>query len=295
MLSRSSLAWQWVALVALLIGEVPAYGQAPAAKAPAGQVVGAAKAKADPATDSGGSKVDRASLLKLAANPMMIPLGLCSIAAVGFALERWVALRRSRVIPADFVERFVERVSNGKLDRDRAVELCRANESPVARIFARVVGYWGQPAAAIRLAMGQDAAGELADLRRNVRVLNATATLAPLLGLLGTVFGMIESFDAVAHSSSSGGARGGALAHGISLALGATAFGLVVAAFSVTAYYFLLNRLDVVIRDLDAQTRRVIDLVAAEPPTPRSTVGERREFPPRHEPRPSSLGRTEAV
>ena len=273
----------------LALAAHPADAQAPAGK----------KAAAAPTANPGGKKADptpaaigRASILKLVLNPMMIPLALCSVAAVGFALERLVALRRNRVIPADFVDRFVDRISNGKLDRDRAAELCRANESPAARIFARVVGYWGQPAAAIRLAIGQDAAGELADLRRNVRVLNGTATLAPLLGLLGTVFGMIEAFDAVATSSAPGGSKGGALAHGISLALATTAFGLVVAVFSVTAYYFLLNRLDVIIRDLDAETRKVIDLVAAEAPAPRA-IPERRDYAPRHEPRPTTLGRTE--
>ncbi len=60
-----------------------------------------------------------------------------------------------------------------------------------------VVTYWGQPAAVIRQALGYDAAGEVADLKRNIRVLNGTATLAPLLGLLGTVVGMIQSFEAV--------------------------------------------------------------------------------------------------
>src|SRR6185295_4776265 len=112
---------------------------------------------------------------------------------------------------------------------------CRAHESPVARVLGHVIRYWGQPAAAIRQALGYDAAGELADLRRNVRVLNGTATLAPLLGLLGTVIGLIESFDAL--GGRVGPARGEALAHGISLALVSTAFGLAVAVVSVAAYY----------------------------------------------------------
>lgn len=239
--------------------------------------------------------VGRASILQLIYNPMMLPLAICSVVAFGFALERLVALRRVRVIPPDFVNRFVDRLTNAKLDRDRAAELCRANESPAARIFAQVVGYWGLPAAAIRQAIGHDAASELADLKRNIRVLSGTTTLAPLLGLLGTVIGMIESFDALGGRAAAGATKGEALAHGISLALGTTAFGLLIAVFSVTAYYYLLNRVDVLIRDLDVETRRVIDLVAAEAQPARAAAGPDRRDYARHEPRPSTLGRAEPV
>jgi biopolymer transport protein ExbB len=200
------------------------------------------------------------------ANPMVWLLALCSIVTLGYALERLVALRRERVIPHEFVQRFLERLASGKLDRERATELCRANDSPVARVFALIVGYWGQPSATIRQAIGYDAAGELIDLKRNVRVLNGTATLAPLLGLLGTVIGMIQSFEAL--GGRVGPARGEALAQGISLALVTTAFGLAIAVVSVAAYYYLLNRVDVLVRALDENARRVIDLVSGEATRP---------------------------
>jgi biopolymer transport protein ExbB len=220
------------------------------------------------------SSIGRQSVLRLftQANPLLWPLVLCSVVTVGYALERLVALRRERVIPHDFVTRFLERLATGKLDRDRAAELCKANDSTVARVFTMVVSYWGQPAATIRQALGYDAAGEVADLKRNIRVLNGTATLAPLLGLLGTVVGMIQSFEAV--GGRVGTAKGEALAHGISLALVATALGLGIAIISVTAYYYLLNRVDVLTRELDDNARKVIDLVAAE--SIRPTASERR-------------------
>ena len=276
-----------------LLASVPAPGQAQDEKAEAAPKPATA-AKAAATAPRGG--VGRSSILRLVTNPMMLPLAACSVVAVGFALERMVALRRNRVIPREFVGRFVDRLSNGKLDRDRASELCRANESPTARIFAQVVGYWGLPAAEIRQAITHDAAGEVADLRRNIRVLNGTATLAPLLGLLGTVIGMIESFDAIG-SSTVGTAKGEALAHGISLALGTTAAGLLVAVISVVAYYYLLNRLDVIVRDLDAEVRRVIDLVAAEAPRPSAGSEARRGAHDygRHEPRAATLGRAEPL
>jgi biopolymer transport protein ExbB len=247
---------------------------------PAGEDSGAnagARANAGP---NAAATVGRGSILRLfaRANPMVWLLALCSVVTLGYALERLVALRRERVIPRDFVHRFLERLASGKLDRDRALELCKANDSPAARIFALAVNYWGQPAATIRQAIGYDAAGELTDLKRNVRVLNGTATLAPLLGLLGTVIGMIQSFEAL--GGRVGPARGEALASGISLALVTTAFGLAIAVVSVAAYYYLLNRVDVLVRALDEHARQVIDLVAAEAlrpmPVPTATGGERR-------------------
>ncbi len=88
------------------------------------------------------------------------------------------------------------------------------------------------------------------------------STLGPLLGLLGTVVGIIQSFDAL--GGRLGPARGEALAHGISLALVATAFGLAIAIVAVVFYYFFLNRVDLLVQELDDRTRQVIELVSGE-------------------------------
>jgi biopolymer transport protein ExbB len=208
--------------------------------------------------------VNRGTVLQLLlrANPMLWPLGVCSIFTLGISLERLLALRRKRVIPTEFVDRFLERLAAGKLDRDRALELCRANDSPAARVFAQVVKAWGQPGATIRQNLSFDAAGEVVEMKRNLRVLSGLATLGPLLGLLGTVVGIIQSFDAL--GGRIGPARGEALAQGISLALVATAAGLAIAIFAVTAFYYLMNRVDVLVRELDERTRQAIELVSAE-------------------------------
>ena len=208
--------------------------------------------------------MDRSSVLRLVlhANPMLWPLAICSVVTLGYVLERWLALRRDRVVPREFADRFLERLSSGKLDRERALELCRAHESPAARVFAMVVGAWGQSGIAIRQMVSHDAAGEVVELKRNLRILSAMATLGPLLGLLGTVVGIIQSFDAL--GGRIGPARGEMLAHGISLALVATAFGLSIAIVAVTFYYYFLNRVDVLIRELDDRTRQVIELVSSE-------------------------------
>jgi biopolymer transport protein ExbB len=221
--------------------------------------------------------VDRSSVVRLVlqANPMLWPLVICSIVTLGYVMERLVALRRERVVPHEFVNRFLERLSTGKLDRERALELCKAHDSPIARVFALVVNAWGQPGVAIRQMVQYDAAGEVVELKRNLRVLSAMATLGPLLGLLGTVVGIIQSFDAL--GGRLGPARGEALAHGISLALVATAIGLGIAVIAVAFYYYFLNRVDLLVRDLDDRTRQVIELVSSE--TLRLAPSDRRHFP----------------
>ena len=221
--------------------------------------------------------VDRSSVWRLVsqANPMLWPLGICSVVTLGYVLERLLALRRDRVVPREFADRFLERLSSGKLDRERALELCRAHESPAARVFAMVVGAWGQSGIAIRQMVSHDAAGEIVELKRNLRILSAIATLGPLLGLLGTVVGIIQSFDAL--GGRIGQARGEMLAHGISLALVATAFGLSIAIVAVTFYYYFLNRVDLLIRELDNRTRQVIELVSSE--SQRLVPQDRRHLP----------------
>jgi len=214
--------------------------------------------------------VDRGTIGRLlwTANPMLWPLAACSIVTLGIALERLSAIRRKRVVPPEFVDRFLERLAAGKLDRDRAIELCKAHDSPAARVFTHIVKAWGQPGAAIRQMVAFDSSGEIIELKRNLRVLSGMATLGPLLGLLGTVVGIIQSFDAL--GGRAGPARGEALAQGISLALLATAFGLAIAVVAVTVYYFLLNRLDALVHELDDRARRVIDMVSSDAAFPPS-------------------------
>lgn len=221
-------------------------------------------APASPAPAAGKPGVDRNSLrrLLLTANPILWPLGVCSILTVGVALERLLALRRKRAAPPEFVDRFLERLAAGRLDRDRALELCKAHDCVAGRVFGHAVRAWGRPGAEIRQIVASDSAGEIVEMKRNLRVLSAMATLGPLLGLLGTVVGIIQSFDAL--GGRAGSARGELLAQGISLALIATAFGLAIAILAVSTYYFLLNRLDVLTREIDDHVRQVVDMVSGD-------------------------------
>ncbi len=193
---------------------------------------------------------------------MMIPILCCSFVALVFTFERVIALRTGRVIPRPFVKRFMHRLQEGELDRDQALVLCEENGSPVAQVLAHGVRKWGRPAVEIEQALLDGGERAVNGLRRYLRVLNAIATISPLLGLQGTVFGMIHSFNQIAASDAMG--KQELLAGGISEALLTTAGGLTVAIPSLVAYLFFLGRVDRLVIEMDALGQELVHEISAE-------------------------------
>ena len=193
---------------------------------------------------------------------LMIPLGICSLIVLSLSLERSLALRRSRVIPRPFVRRFTECVEDGQLSFEEANEICDEFDCPVAEVFQAAIKRWGRPMLEIEQAV-IDAGDRVADgLKRFLRVFQAISNVAPLLGLLGTVLGMIESFDAMGAAAAGGNPE--SLAAGISTALITTAGGLVVAIPAYLAYVYFGSKSDQYLNDIDRLCQRVIDCVSAE-------------------------------
>src|SRR5690606_26617011 len=130
-------------------------------------------------------------------------------------------------IPRPFVKRFIQQLRENQLDKAQALELCEQNDSPVARVFAAAVQKWGRPSVEVEQAIIDSGERVTNGLRKYLRMFNGIATVSPLLGLLGTVVGMIQAFNAIATSDAMG--RPELLAGGISQALLTTAAGLTVA------------------------------------------------------------------
>ena len=193
---------------------------------------------------------------------LMIPIGLCSLILLAVVFERLVSLRRGRVIPKPFVRRFMQQMEQGDLDRAQALQLCEENDSPVAKVLAGAVRKWGRPAVEVEQAVID--AGERATngLRRYLRVFNGVATIGPLLGLLGTVVGMIRAFNAIATADAMG--RPELLAGGISQALLTTAAGLTVAIPALIFYMYFVSRVDRLIIDIDALGQNLVNMISAE-------------------------------
>ncbi len=235
---------------------------------------------AEPAADVPADKVDEPAAArppstlfeKLTAGNMswfMLPIVIASIISTWFAIERLLVLRRGSVIPYAFVSRFLEHLEQDRLDPHLAVKLCEENGSPVAQVFAHGVRKWGKPSVEIEQAIIDGGERQVSHLRRHLRVLNGVATVAPLLGLLGTVVGMIMAFDQIAGGTAMGKAE--QLAGGIGVALLTTAGGLTVAIPSLILYMYLSGRVDVLVMEMDALAQKVVGLISAE------AIAERRE------------------
>ena len=188
---------------------------------------------------------------------MMIPIGICSFALLVFVFERAVSLRRGRVIPRPFTRRVISQLSEGQLSSDDILELCEENRSPVATVFAATIKKWGRPAVEVEQAMIDAGERVTNELRRYLRLFNGISTISPLLGLLGTVLGMIRAFNAIATSDAMG--RPERLADGISQALLTTAAGLSVAIPAFIAYQFFAGRVDRLTMEIDDLGQQLVD------------------------------------
>lgn len=193
---------------------------------------------------------------------LMVPIGLCSFILFVFVFERAISLRRGRVIPGPFVRLFLQQLRERQLDRQSALELCQKNRSPVAEVFTAAMKKWGRPAVEVEQAIIDEGERVSNGLRRYLRLFNGIATLTPLLGLLGTVFGMISSFNAIATADAMG--RPELLAGGISQALITTAAGLTVAIPALTAYLWFVGRVDRLIIDIDSLGQQVVECISAD-------------------------------
>jgi biopolymer transport protein ExbB len=198
---------------------------------------------------------------------LMWPILGCSVVAAGLALERYLSLRAGRVLPQVVVDA-VEQVVQGRADVI-AAGIGEAN-APGARVLAAGLRRRGHPLADVEKAMEDRLAEEVALLRGNVRGIHLMATVAPLLGLLGTVLGIADAFAAVEQTGLGKAESSEALAAGIKVALYTTIFGLFVAIPATLVAAHLLARA----RRLGARVMTAVSPAIealAQPPAPLAT------------------------
>lgn len=187
---------------------------------------------------------------------------VASVIAVWSFIERLVVLRRRRVIPRAFVDRFLMHLRAGRMDKAEALAICQQNQSPMAEVFMHGVRKWGRPSVEVEQAVIDGGERQVTQLKKGLRVLNGVSTLSPLIGLLGTVVGMIKSFNDIATAGAMGQTQ--TLANGIALALLTTAVGLIIAIPAMAAYLFIAGRIDSTVMEMDRLGQELIHLISAE-------------------------------
>jgi len=190
--------------------------------------------------------------------PMMIPIGLCSLIALAVIVERLISLRRKRVIPAEFLTGLRPVMDNNGDGYRGALALCEKNGSPIANIFAAGIRSLGASVELVEKHIEQAGQREIAQMRRYLRTLTVIASIAPLMGLLGTIFGMIDAFQTVAASGEALG-RTELLAKGIYQAMITTAAGLMVAIPVLIGYHWISGRIERLVNEMDRMTVEFVE------------------------------------
>jgi len=191
--------------------------------------------------------------LAMQGGAMMIPIGVLSLVALAVIIERLVSLRRSQVIPPSFLTGLDKHVSDGVIDQTEALAYCRANDSPIARIFATAIKRLGEPIEQLERHVQEAGERAVLKLRKYLRLLLVIFSVAPLMGLLGTIFGMINAFKTVAGAADALG-KTELLATGIYVALITTAGGLLLAIPTMMAYHFFAAKIEQLVSDIDVAT-----------------------------------------
>lgn len=184
-------------------------------------------------------------------------IGACSVGALAVLFERLWSLRRARVVPQSFVATLRDLIVKGQ--KAEAQVLSENNSSSIAAVLAVVLKNRAAGRGAMKEAALETGRREAIALERFLGVLGTVAAIAPLLGLLGTVTGMIRVFQDV---TTSGIGNPADLASGIWEALITTAYGLIVAIPALVAYRYLLSRSDSLVMDMEEETSALIDLLS---------------------------------
>ena len=240
-----------VGMVVVMAAAFAAMGQVRDAAAPdtqpAAQVAGP---PAVPAADPPPSARPSVWELHQKGAPVIYALDACSVLALAILLERLFSLRRSRVIPRGFMAGLRQVYRDPHADRERAVEYCRANDSPMARMVAAFLKRLPRGFVAAEKALEDAGGNEALRLRANLRVFYAIGSVATLLGLLGTIAGMIRAFMATAEAGEATN-KVQLLSTGIYEAMVCTFGGLAVAILVTMFYYYFLGRIEKLVTEVN--------------------------------------------
>ena len=183
---------------------------------------------------------------------------LASVIAVALIIERSISLRSKKIIPPTLLEQVVGVYQRQGLSPEVIDRLSR--DSPLGAVLAAGLRNLKSSRYVMKEAIEEAGRAVAHDLERFLTTLGTIATAAPLLGLFGTVIGMIEIFG----SQSPSGTNPQQLAHGISIALYNTAFGIAIAIPALIFYRHFKNKVDTFVVEMELQASKLVDIVHGE-------------------------------
>jgi biopolymer transport protein ExbB len=190
---------------------------------------------------------------------LMLPIIACSVVALGIVLERFWTLRRKRVMPEHLMKQILQLQEENRLDRADLNKL--RSSSPLGRILAAGLVNRKHSKEVMKEAIEEVGRQVVHELERYLNTLGTIASISPLLGLLGTVIGMIEVFSVIV---TTGVGDPGVLAGGISKALITTAAGLSVAIPSLMFHRFLNGTIDRLVFGMEEQALKLVEVMQGE-------------------------------
>lgn len=199
------------------------------------------------------------SLLDLAikGGPIMVILGLLSIYAVYLFIDRFIAIQKAKREQRSFMDSIKNNIFAGKIDS--ALDLCRTQEGPLARMIEKGISRIGRPLSDINTTIENVGKQEVAKLEKGLPSLATIAGGAPMLGFLGTVTGMVTAFYSMANAGNNLDIK--VLSSGIYEALVTTVGGLIVGILAYFAYNILVARITNLVAQLEAKTTEFMDIL----------------------------------
>lgn len=189
--------------------------------------------------------------------PVMVPLILCSVISLTVMLERFVRLNRASGNADGLMSRIENLLVLGK--SEDAIRLCEVEGTPVAQMLAS--GLRCRSASLAERCMEEFALRTMPNLHKRLSILDTIVTIAPLLGLLGTVTGMIRAFHVI--STKTGLGTPTAITGGVAEALIATATGLAIAICTLVGYNYLTEKAKVIISDMETYGTRLVNILSS--------------------------------
>lgn len=195
----------------------------------------------------------------LEGGPIMWPILVCSVVALAIVLEKLFHLRKNKIMPRSLIKSVENLLSHKKTSE--ALAVCKENGSVLSNILQVGVSHYGKKRDRIKEAIEEIGKLEVMHLSNRINALGTIAHIAPLLGLLGTVLGMVEVFHVI---TTQGVGNAQSLAGGISQALITTIAGLIVGIPTLVAYHYLKGKVKNYITEIEGHAVRVMDLITGE-------------------------------